>query len=122
MITFNFDARGVFHFYQNRLLPFRHAGHFRYRRRFLTSLFMIQKGASSHRNVRACYSSKNYLSDFSPVGRPGCSWYAVTIGGLDPRTPWSLKYFKSDPGVKMNFLDMNSDVCNRDRLQACRKG
>jgi len=35
MIIFVSHARGVFHFYRNHLLSFCHAGHFRYRRRFL---------------------------------------------------------------------------------------
>jgi hypothetical protein len=65
-------------------------------RRFLTGLLMIQKGASSHRNVRACYSSRNYLSENSllPAGRPGCSWYAFAIGALDPSTTSAIEYLR----------------------------
>src|ERR1700730_4621813 len=36
----------------------------------------------------------------------------VTIGALDPNTTSDIKLLKSDPGVEMNFFDMNSEVCN----------
>jgi hypothetical protein len=42
-----------FQFYRNHGPPFFHAIHFRYCRRFLTILLMIQKGASRYQNVRA---------------------------------------------------------------------
>src|ERR1700730_13056131 len=75
---------------------------------------MTQKGASCHRNVRACYSSRNYLSEDSlrARGSPGLLLVcAVTIGALDPSTTSVIEVVKSDPGAKMNFF-MNSEVCN----------
>src|ERR1700731_3874280 len=75
---------------------------------------MTQNGASRHRNVRACYSSRNYLSEDSlrARGSPGLLLVcAVTIGALDPSTTSVIEVFKSGPGVKMNFF-MNAEVCN----------
>src|SRR3984893_7109812 len=113
MIIFVSHARGVFHFYRNHLLSFCHAGHFRYRRRFLAILRTIQKGASRHRNVRACCPSRNYLPEdslFACGSARVLLVLAVKIGTLAPNTTWIIEVFES--GVKMNFFDMNSEVCN----------
>src|SRR5271154_1104775 len=77
---------------------------------------MIQKGATRYRNVKACYSSRNYLSEapcFARGSRRLLLVCAVTIGAVDSSTTSVIEVFvKSHPGVKMNFFDMNSEVCN----------
>ncbi len=76
-------------------------GHFQYRRRFLVISLMIQKGASRYKNVRACYSSKNYLPEDALLARgsprlqraPWLVARAVTTGALDPRTTSVIEVF-----------------------------
>ncbi len=55
-----------------------------------------------------------YPKTLFACGSTGCSWYERLQSKLSTPSTTSVinNIYNSDPGVKMNFLDMNSEVCN----------